>query len=112
MLFTLPKMFFSLSRYSGLCNFPLSYPTFLRFQDEVENSIIIISDVSRYFLRIPSSAGDFGMETQKDIIMIFEELYHPFYKIFLWTCMNVMGRCYILWKNVTLCTYQLNLVMC
>ena len=39
----------------------------------VHASDIVVSDISRIFLGIPFSAGDFEAGAQKDIIVIFEE---------------------------------------
>ena len=47
-----------------------------------------LSDISKDFLRIPISTGDFGTGTQKDIIVKFEEQFSA--------CKNGMGRGYLL----------------
>ena len=47
-----------------------------------------LSDISKDFLRIPISTGDFGTGTQKDIIVNFEEQFSA--------CKNGMGRGYLL----------------
>ena len=61
----------------------------------------MVTDVSRDFLGIQFSAGEFRAGAQKDIIMNFEENFQ------LHTCMDGMGRGHLLWKMYLLCTYQL-----